>query len=203
MGKKQPTPPAPPDPYATAKAQTGSNVQTGIANAYLGNVNEYGPYGSVVYKPSNYHYVGQGTHPGSPPKPGAGYLDTSGSLGGPGGLAGKLLGRGTGGAEGNPDDGYWVPQFDRITTLSPEQQRLYDQQTRLGEMLNGLAIDQTGRLSDHLGRPIDASGLPQRGALSGNDFSADRGRVEQAMFERLNPQLDRDRAALETTLVNQ
>ena len=37
----------------------------------------------------------------------------------------------------------------------------------------------------------------------GTDFSADRQKVEDAMFARANPQIERDRAALETSLVNQ
>jgi hypothetical protein len=94
---------------------------------------------------------------------------------------------------------YKIPRFSQTTTLSPEQQRLYDQQTQLGSSLNNLALSQTQRLADHLGRPIDASGLPS----VANDFSADRQRVEQALFDRVNPQLERDRRALEDALVNQ
>ena len=42
-------PPAP-DPYRVAGAQTGQNVQSAIANSYLGNVDQVGPYGSTTYK---------------------------------------------------------------------------------------------------------------------------------------------------------
>jgi hypothetical protein len=94
---------------------------------------------------------------------------------------------------------YDVPRFTQTTTLAPGQQELADQQTRLGSDLNKLALSQTQRLADHLGRPIDTSGLPS----VGNDFSADRARVEQSMFDRLNPQLDRDREARRNALVNQ
>lgn len=47
MGK--PKAPKAPDPKETAAAQTGTNVTTALANAQLGNVNQYGPDGSVVY----------------------------------------------------------------------------------------------------------------------------------------------------------
>ncbi len=47
MGK--PKSPAAPDPQKTAAAQTGTNVTTALANAQLGNVNQYGPDGSVTY----------------------------------------------------------------------------------------------------------------------------------------------------------
>jgi hypothetical protein len=44
------TPPPPtPDPFLTSMAQTGSNVQTAVANSYLGNANEISPYGNVNY----------------------------------------------------------------------------------------------------------------------------------------------------------
>lgn len=50
MGKK--SPPDPPDPKDTSAAQTGTNVSTAVANAYLGNINEYGPDGSTQFKRS-------------------------------------------------------------------------------------------------------------------------------------------------------
>lgn len=50
MGK--PKAPKAPDPKETAAAQTGTNVTTALANAQLGNVNQYGPDGSVVYSTS-------------------------------------------------------------------------------------------------------------------------------------------------------
>jgi hypothetical protein len=44
MGKA--SPPPPPDPRETSSAQTGTNVSTSIANAFLTNANENTPYGS-------------------------------------------------------------------------------------------------------------------------------------------------------------
>lgn len=49
MSKSSPTPPAAPDPVATANAQTASNVNTAEAQAALNNVNQETPYGSVTY----------------------------------------------------------------------------------------------------------------------------------------------------------
>lgn len=39
-----------PDPQETAAAQTGTNIATATANAYLGNVNQKTPYGTIKYK---------------------------------------------------------------------------------------------------------------------------------------------------------
>lgn len=158
MGKEAPKAPPPPDPAKVASAQTGTNIQTAIANAALGNADVYGPTGSTKY-----NQIGTQTITG---------------------------------ADGQV---YNVPRYSQTTTLSPEQQRLYDQQTELGSGLNTLAQSQVGRLTDVLGQPINTSGLPE----VANDFSADRSRVEDALFQRLNPQLERDRNALENNLTNQ
>jgi hypothetical protein len=49
MGKKTPKAPAAPDPVATAQAQAQMNKETAIANAQLGMINQYTPYGSLIY----------------------------------------------------------------------------------------------------------------------------------------------------------
>ncbi len=48
MGKKSSAPKSP-DPRQTAAAQTGTNIATAIANAYLGNISQTGPTGSIDY----------------------------------------------------------------------------------------------------------------------------------------------------------
>lgn len=186
MGKKSyPQQPAAPDPRAVAQAQTGTNIETAIANAYMGNANEVGPMGTVSYTPTSWNSIN-----------GPGGVSGTGGPMRPGGMSSGMGGAfGPGGA----GSGYQVPQFTRTTTLSPEQQKLYDQQTQLGGSLNQLAIDQTGRLGSVLGSPINASGLPS----VENDYSADRTRIEGDMFARLNPQLEQQKNQLETTLVNQ
>jgi len=55
MGK--PKAPTPPDPKETASAQTGTNISTALANAQLGNVNQYGPDGSVTYSESGFKTI--------------------------------------------------------------------------------------------------------------------------------------------------
>jgi hypothetical protein len=47
----------------------------------------------------------------------------------------------------------------------------------------------------------DAGGIQR--SLGPNDYAAQRSEVENSIYSRLNPQLDRDRNALETKLVNQ
>jgi hypothetical protein len=158
MGKTTPKAPAPPDPYATAGAQTGANVNSAIASGVIGNVNQTGPYGSTSYNQTDTY-----------------------TMTGPDGKT------------------YQVPRYTQTTTLSPEQQQLYNQQTQIGSKMNNLASGQLDTLGSVLGTRASADGLPS----VTNDFSADRARVEQAMFDRINPQLERDRAGLENNLTNQ
>ena len=47
MGK--PDTPTPPDPISTARGATSTNVATSVANAYLNNVNQNTPQGSLNY----------------------------------------------------------------------------------------------------------------------------------------------------------
>lgn len=49
MGIFKPDTPKPPDPVATAAAQTGENIGTAIANQKLNQTNQVGPDGSVTY----------------------------------------------------------------------------------------------------------------------------------------------------------
>lgn len=98
---------------------------------------------------------------------------------------------------------YQVPQYNQTTKLSPNQQTLLNQQEQIGQGLNQVAIDQTGRIGNLLGQPINApSGELQR-QLGPQDYSQDRQRVEEAIYSRLNPQLERDRAQLDTKLMNE
>lgn len=89
-----------------------------------------------------------------------------------------------------------VPTFTKTTTLSPTQQRLYDQQNNIGFQENGIATKELGQLNDSLSKPLNYDGLPQAPAY-------DRGHYEDALNARLEPQLQRDRAALENQLANQ
>jgi hypothetical protein len=92
-----------------------------------------------------------------------------------------------------------VPRYTETTTLSPEQQGLYNQQTQLGGKMNNLALSQVDRLDSSLGKPLDLSGI----GVDPNSFSADRTRVEDAMRQRLSGQNTQDYNQLESKLTNQ
>jgi hypothetical protein len=92
-----------------------------------------------------------------------------------------------------------LPIWERITELSPEQQRLYEGQTQAQQGLLNLANQQIPVLQQTLGTPFNYDGIAE--APTSNE--AYRRQVEEALFQRMNPQLERDRASLETQLTNQ
>lgn len=204
-----PKQPAPVNPVTAATAQTGSNVETAIANTALNNPNIVSPYGTTLTKQTGTQKI---TLP-----------------------------------DGTTRD---VPTYTQTQSLSPAEQKIYDQQVQGRQGLNDLANQQINFLTDHLGRPINMNQLPDRGQLPtsgpmfgqlgqgpnfanlGNqgpiqsrvnlrhvsnqlrqtgdprlnvgpqDWSADRQRVEEAFNARGSDDAQRRRAQLQTELVN-
>lgn len=112
-------------------------------------------------------------------------------------------------ANGNP---IWSQQ----TTLSPSQQRIFNQSQAAQGNLAQLANQQTGFLQDYMRQGVDTSGVP---ALQGSanqqtnlglatsyagadDFSADRQRYEDALWQRTAGDRSAQEASLRTTLAN-
>lgn len=92
-----------------------------------------------------------------------------------------------------------TPQYSATQTLSPEQQAIYDQQTQAATKYGQTANAQLSSVSDLLSQPLDYSGLGQAPVLN----EETRTNVANSLYERMNPQFDRDRQALETQLANQ
>lgn len=95
-----------------------------------------------------------------------------------------------------------TPRYQATQTLSGQGQQLLNTSMGTQQNLANLAQEQSGRLSGLLNQNLDFSRLPQGGQWQNTDYSSDRQRVEDAMFSRLNPQLDRQRQQLETDLTN-
>lgn len=188
MGKSKA--PTPPDPKATAAAQTATNIGTAVANGYMGNVNQVTPDGSLTYS----YTMQKWTDP----------------------LSGNV---------------YDLPVATAKQELSDAQKAIKLQTQAAEKNLATLANTQSSRLNDLLGKPMDISKapaagnplkltLPQYQQFSGGpelstsvgnagdiarsyETDFDTSKYENALMARLNPQLDRDRAALETRLANQ
>lgn len=89
---------------------------------------------------------------------------------------------------GKWEDG--TPRYQASTTLSPEQLKLYQQQTQLGTKLNDLAIGQTDRLTGVLGQPINLSN------------EATEARLMELGRKRLDPLMAQRKASTEADLIN-
>lgn len=186
--------PQAPDPRTTAAAQTGTNVSTAIANAALGNVNQVTPNGSLTYSQS-------GSTKFTDPTSGASYdiptYTATTSL--------------------SPQQQAIADQnnsasLNLATTANNQSAFLNDY---LGKRVDTSGIPGVvygvGKGPGMTNEIAATSGGIQYGfgdagpitKTYGTDFSADRQRTEDAMFSRLNPQIDRQRAAEETRLQNQ
>lgn len=92
-----------------------------------------------------------------------------------------------------------TPQYSATQTYSPEQQAMYDLTTQAGKKYGETANAQMDAVRGKLAIPIDYAGLGAAPTMS----EATRQSVADSMYQRLNPQFDRDRSALETQLANQ
>ena len=92
-----------------------------------------------------------------------------------------------------------TPQYTATQTLSPQQQAIANEQEAAALAYGQTGNQLMGRVRNMLGTPVDISSF---GAAPTYD-NAFRDAQRDAMLARLQPQIDRDRAALETRLANQ
>lgn len=101
-----PTPPAAPDPTATAAAQSATNKATAVTQYGLNATDQVTPYGDLSY------------------------------------------------SQGTPwDDG--TPHYTATTTLSPEQQNLYNLSTQTQSNLGNIGVEQSDKVRNLLNTPFD------------------------------------------------
>ncbi len=98
-----------------------------------------------------------------------------------------------------PKNAQGIPTYTQSTNLSPELKAVFDKaiagQNSIADATKTMAAALPGQI-----KGITAPSL--RMNLGDNDFSADRQRVEDALFTRLDERLGKDRTALETDLSN-
>lgn len=89
------------------------------------------------------------------------------------------------------DETYDIPTYSSTTSLSPEEQAVFDvnQSSRLG--MGQLAGQQIGFLKDYMATPANY------------DTSEIEGRLSELASQRLDPRMEQQRAALEQRLANQ
>jgi hypothetical protein len=208
MGFLKPDPPTPPNPLTTAAAQTSTNVNTAVANAYLNNTNQNTPEGSLNYQAT-------GSYGWTDPTTGQTYniptFTSTQSL--------------------NPVNQNIKNLQDQSKTNMA--QMASDQSARvaglLGSPFNPTAnAPSAGSAQNISGIPAAATSYAQAPAIQSglgdfgqqqqdfgqtagqivgdygaNDFSADRSKVQEALMGRINPQLDVQRNQLQQQLADQ
>lgn len=264
MGKS--SQPDSPDPYETADAQAAANRTTAITQQQLNMVDQQNPWGSVTYSQNGFNFTpdtGTGSQSywldaegnyhsslpddvqvssagGMAPRP---VLDSGSFDGGIGGfvMPGSQGGGATGGGGGVPEgwqrvQGVLTPRYTQTTTLSPEQQAIFDQTQAAQGNLAGIANDQSEFLRGYLQNGMDLSGLPALQSNFGSgynpnfsgvtglqtdagvnsdlgsgyattysgadDFSADRQRYEDALWQRTAGDRASADADMRSTLAN-
>lgn len=90
---------------------------------------------------------------------------------------------------GTWDDG--TPKYSMTTTLSPEEQRNQNQQWEFDNLVNTLGINQTKKLTGIMDTPFKL----------GNEQT--EARLDELARARIDPQIERQRNALENKLYNQ
>ena len=197
MALFKPDAPTPPNPYQTAAAQTGTNVATGVANAFLNNVNQNTPQGSLSYDVTgNYDWTDPSTN-------------TKYSL--PRFTANQTL----------------SPQQEAINNNNQSAQInlsniAKNQSWNIGQLLD--TPFNPNQWAPQAGDPSSITGLPKAAtsydtggeiqrtfgdagditrSYGAGDFSQDRQNVEDSLMARMNPQLARERSNVEQRLADQ
>lgn len=88
---------------------------------------------------------------------------------------------------------YDIPQFTQTTSLSPDQQKLYDLNNQTQQNLGQIGVSQSSKIGSLLNTPFDAS--------TANKAVEDK--IAALGSARLDPQFARSEDALRTQLANQ
>lgn len=216
MGKSAGSAPTAPDPVVTAQAQTQSNVDTARTNAALNRVNQVTPYGNLTYTNSGADWAQQQTQKAYDAYNAGTYTPTQNG----GQFDWNTEYQGALNADWNPYKDTWTA----TTSLSPEQQTLYNQTVQGQTMYGNAALNGLAQLQSKIGSPVDYSSAPaagtayqQQGQISPTltqdawqaiqpniGYGAEsRARVEDALFQRLAPSQNAQRASMNQSLANQ
>lgn len=199
LWKSSPSPPAAPDPYEVARAQGAANVETARVQGRMNNPNINTPLGQqtvtwgngpATFDEDGYNKALEAWKASGP------IVDQPGGTTGPGEPTSPAPDRNTFMKPGEND------QATINQTLTPEGQARFDQEQRIVTQLGGVAERGLGRVDEAMSKPFDMSRYPDMVTQIG-DYATDRNKVEEALMSRINPQLERDEAALRQRLANQ
>ena len=201
----KPKAPATPDYAAAAEATAAGNKDAILAQTAANRVNQITPYGSLTYSQAPATTGGQVFDQAAYDAAMKSYQaqQSSAPTSSSSGFWGKINPTGTtsGIAAPNPADFYRPGEsqpgnWTATQTLSPDQQKILEQNTSLTQGLLGTAQTGLSKVDELLANPtIDESKLAQM-PIQGQS-------VQDAIFSRLTPQLERRRSSLENQLANQ
>jgi hypothetical protein len=193
----KPQAPTPPNPIETARASTSTNVATGVANAFLNNVNQVTPQGSLNYNQTgsyNWNDPVTGTSYNIPtftatqtlsPQQQAIQAQQQATQYNMAGMANsqsqrisKLLGK--------EMDTSGLPAAGDPNSI-----------TNVGKAATSFDTGGPLQTSFDTGGPIKTSYAPE------GNYSEDRQRVEDSLMARMNPQLNLERKGVEQRLADQ
>ena len=100
---------------------------------------------------------------------------------------------------GSGDDARVLEQFRQTTELAPAQQQMLDLTNAAGIKYGETANEQLGQVASTLSNPLDFGSLGAAPQMNEDTRAA----TADALYQRMQPQFDRDQAALDTRLANQ
>jgi hypothetical protein len=198
MSFLKPDPPTPPNPIETSRASTSTNVSTAVANAFLNNVNQVTPQGALNY-------------------------DATGNFGWTDPTTGQTYNIPTFTATQTLSPQQKAIQDQSTQTQYNLSNMAANQSASLRDMLSS-GVNTSGAPSGGQANwlwdngygmangDIANVGSQQRAlgpagdittSYGPGDFSADRSKVEESLYQRMDPQLQRDRGAMEARLADQ
>ena len=190
--------PEPPNPYVTAGLQTGTNIGTAVANQQLNQTNQITPEGSLTYSQTGtFEYR----------DPATGVVHT--------------LPKTTAVQELSPQNKLLKAEQDAtklsLATMAHSQANRVSSllgsemdfsgapgagdASRIGQVPG--AVDTYDTQQGGIQRQLGDAGQLTRDYGPADNFSADRQRVESALYDRMNPQLQRERGNIEQRLADQ
>lgn len=212
MGKSSGSPPPAPDPTVTAQAQSNANAQTARLQATLNRVNQVGPTGSITYsqgatpinrdewingevakeraridaenqRRSSFEYGGNNYNPDTMEQ-----MPDSNPTAVPLTFDEAAFRQSYEGKETPTVPGQ--DQWTQTTTLSPEQQRLYDLTTQAQATYGQTANSVLKGAQASLSQPVDT------------DWESYRQKALAAQLSRLQPDYERQQEQLRQKLIN-
>ena len=222
------SPPPAPDYAAAAQATAAGNLQSAQQAVIANRPNQYTPYGSSTwtntptFDQAGYDAAMAKYNAAQGQQGGGGHYETQTIMDSPNEGAStpqsvQVWVPGSGGGSSVPmpnrADFTGGDNWQNTITFSPQMQALFDQQQKLQTGLFGAQDQALGRVNQTMGQGFDMSGIPQAGtALNPNslpgfgsvyDPTKSTNTATDAIMARVNPQLDRQEAALRTQLANQ